>query len=178
MKRFFAFVWNVIFTSGVLLPLHSLVMELLTHACAAEFFDPIPTWQHVVLVSLMPVGLALLWVAKNLKRTFTRADAPPAESPQVWDQLARHAVFTEVMAAFQGRDRVPEAQAQKAAQHQLVTPYSGAVVLETQAQYDRVGLKPVDGSTTPQIPPNGAPEHSRTVLLMLGLMSLLGRRRR
>ena len=114
---------------------------------------------------------------KSLKRVFNHVSAAPTDAPQVWDQLARHAVFTEVMAAFQGRDHVPEAQAQKAAQHQLVTPYSGAVVLETQAQYDRAGLKPVDGSTTPQIP-SGVPEPSRTLLLMFGLVGLLARRRR
>lgn len=114
---------------------------------------------------------------KSLKRIFNHVSAAPTDAPQVWDQLARHAVFTEVMAAFQGRDRVPEAQAKKAAQHQLVTPYSGAVVLETQAQYNRAGLKPVDGSTTPQIP-SGVPEPSRALLLLLGLTGLLARRRR
>lgn len=114
---------------------------------------------------------------KSLKRVFSHVSAAPSDALQVWDQLARHAVFTEVMAAFQGRDHVPEAQAQKAAQHQLVTPYSGAVVLETQAQYDRAGLKPVDGSTTPQIP-SGVPEPSRALLLLLGLTGLLARRRR
>jgi hypothetical protein len=114
----------------------------------------------------------------SASRKYRRVDQAPADAQQVWEQLARHAVFTEVMAAFQGRDRVPEAQAQKAAQHQLVTPYSGAVVLETQAQYDRAGLKPVDGSTTPQIPTTGAPEPSRTLLLMLGLALMVNRRRR
>ncbi|MBL9130407.1 MAG: PEP-CTERM sorting domain-containing protein [Verrucomicrobiaceae bacterium] len=110
-------------------------------------------------------------------RRYTRADEVPTEGVKVWEQLARHAVFTEVMAAFQGRDRVPEAQAKRAAQHQLVTPYSGAVVLETQAQYDRAGLKPVDASTTPEIPA-GAPEPSRVLLMLLGVAALLMRRRR
>ena len=122
--------------------------------------------------------LASMTASSSATRKYSRADQAPADAPQVWEQLARHAVFTEVMAAFRGRDRVPEAQAQKAAQHQLVTPYSGAVVLETQAQYDRAGLKPVDGSTTPQIPTSGAPEPSRMLLLMIGILSLMGRRRR
>ena len=122
--------------------------------------------------------LECLTTSSSAARKYHRVDQAPTDAPQVWEQLARHAVFTEVMAAFRGRDRVPEAQAQKAALHQLVTPYSGAVVLETQSQYDRAGLKPVDGSTTPQIPTTGAPEPSRMLLLMVGLMSLLGRRRR
>jgi hypothetical protein len=122
--------------------------------------------------------LESMTASSSASRKYSRADQAPADAPQVWEQLARHAVFTEVMAAFRGRDRVPEVQAQKAAQHQLVTPYSGAVVLETQAQYDRAGLKPVDGNTTPQIPTSGAPEPSRTLLLIMGLIGLVGRRRR
>lgn len=107
----------------------------------------------------------------------SRAATPPPDGREVWDQLARHAVFREVMAVFQGRDRVPEDQAKRAAQHQLVTPYSGAVVLETQQQYDRAGLKPVDASSTPQIPTNATPEPSSLLLLVLGLLALNRRRR-
>jgi hypothetical protein len=33
-----------------------------------------------------------------------------------------------------------------------VTPISGAVVLETQAQYDQFGLRPVEAGTVPTIP--------------------------
>ena len=36
--------------------------------------------------------------------------------------------------------------------NQIVTRVSGAVVLETQAQYDQFGLKPVDANTVPTIP--------------------------
>jgi len=108
----------------------------------------------------------------------SRAATPPTDGKEVWDQLARHVVFREVMAFFQGRDRVPEDQAKRAAQHQLVTPYSGAVVLENQQQYDRAGLKPVDANSTPQIPSTAAtPEPSSLLLLVLGLL-MLNRRRR
>jgi hypothetical protein len=107
----------------------------------------------------------------------SRSATPPADGKEVWDQLARLAVFREVMAVFQGRDRVPEDQAKKAAQHQLVTPYSGAVVLENKQQYDRAGLKPVDAGSTPQIPTSAAPEPSSLVLLVLGLLALNRRRR-
>lgn len=41
---------------------------------------------------------------------------------------------------------------QLAARYQLVTPVSGAVVLETQAQYQRAGLSPVDPATVPTVP--------------------------
>lgn len=39
-----------------------------------------------------------------------------------------------------------------AARYQLVTPVSGAVVLETAEQYKQTGLKPVDPATVPTIP--------------------------
>lgn len=107
----------------------------------------------------------------------SRAMSPPADGKEVWDQAARHAVFREVMAVFQGRDRVPGDQAKRAAQHQLVTPYSGAVVLENQQQYDRAGLKPVDAGSTPQIPTNATPEPSSLLLLVLGLLAMNRRRR-
>jgi hypothetical protein len=51
----------------------------------------------------------------------------------------------------QGKDW--EEQASKiATRYQLVTPVSGAVVLETQAQYDQAGLQPVAPGTVPTIP--------------------------
>lgn len=48
-----------------------------------------------------------------------------------------------------------------AAEYQLVTPVSGAVVLENQEQYKRAGLQPVDAGSVPTIP---EPE---TVLLIV-----------
>ena len=39
-----------------------------------------------------------------------------------------------------------------AARYQLVTPVTGAVVLETEQQYRENGLKPVDAGTVPTIP--------------------------
>ncbi len=112
------------------------------------------------------------------KARISRSVTAPTDGKEVWDQLARNAVFREVMAAFQGRDRVPADQAKRAALHQLVTPYSGAVVLENKQQYDRAGLKPVDEGSTPQIPSQGTPEPSRVLLVMIGLAALFLRRRR
>ena len=70
---------------------------------------------------------------------------------------ARH--FTEAM--------------QLAVRYQLVTPVSGAVVLETQAQYERAGLQPAPPESVPTVP-----EPSAGVLLLLGVMLLAARRRR
>jgi hypothetical protein len=47
---------------------------------------------------------------------------------------------------------------------QLVTPVSGAVVLETKAQYQAAGLTPVDPLTTPAI----VPEPETWALMVVG----------
>jgi hypothetical protein len=60
-----------------------------------------------------------------------------------------------------------------ALQLQLVTPVSGAVVLETQEQYDRHNLAPIDPATAPTIPEPGA-----ALLLAFGGAWLGGRRLR
>jgi len=53
-----------------------------------------------------------------------------------------------------------------AAQHHLVTPVSGAVVLETDADYSRAGLTPPDAAAVPTIP-----EPSTWVLLIVAALA-------
>lgn len=48
---------------GVVLPLITLGIELTTHMCAGAFFDPIPTWWHVLLVASVPLANFLVWRA-------------------------------------------------------------------------------------------------------------------
>ncbi len=73
-----------------------------------------------------------------------------------------------------GQRQVGEA-VEWAGRWQLVTPVSGAVVLETRAQYAAAGLKPVDPLTTPQV----VPEPQTWLLMALGLGLLMwGSRRR
>jgi hypothetical protein len=55
--------------------------------------------------------------------------------------------------------------ARLAARHQLVTPVSGAVVLETAAQFAEAGLTPADPATVPLVP-----EPEPWLLLLLGIM--------
>jgi len=66
-----------------------------------------------------------------------------------------------------------EAAATLAAQNQLVTPLTGAVVLETKAQYDQHNLKPTDPKTVPTIP---EPRHLMLVALVIVLLYLKYRR--
>lgn len=48
---------------GVVLPSITLGIELATHMCAGAFFDPIPTWWHVLLVAFVPLANLLVWRA-------------------------------------------------------------------------------------------------------------------
>jgi hypothetical protein len=94
----------------------------------------------------------------------------------VWDHLARAAVFDEVMKGYQS-GAAAEGLAALGAQHHLVTPVSGAVVLETLEQYRAAGLDPGDPNASPKIP-LGIPEPSRSLLVMMGIACLILRRRR
>jgi hypothetical protein len=92
----------------------------------------------------------------------------------VWDQLARawaaDAVENPTVVMTDA------ARAELAARYQMVTPFSGAVVLETQAQYDEFGLTPADGDATPHVP--NVPEPSSSLLVILATAAALMRRKR
>ncbi len=91
--------------------------------------------------------------------------------------LARLWAGGEVLRLMQARGTEERAQAiALASAYQIVTPVSGAVVLETQAQYDQAGLKPADPSKVPTIP---EPEVWLLVFAVSGLLAWqLWRRRR
>jgi len=59
---------------------------------------------------------------------------------------------------------------QLAERYQLVTPLSGAVVLETKAQYDRAGLKPAEPASVPVVP-----EPQTWMLMLLALVMFVPR---
>jgi hypothetical protein len=82
--------------------------------------------------------------------------------------LARLWAFEEILRLISAR-KIDQAL-ELAGLYQLVTPVSGAVVLETKAQYQAAGLKPVDAESVPAVP-----EPSTWVLLSLGALLLAGR---
>lgn len=85
------------------------------------------------------------------------------------DHIARLWAADQVAAAAQtGKPERREAATLLAQRYQLVTPLTGAVVLETRQQYADAGLEPVAPGTVPTIP---EPE---TWMLMFLVLSLLG----
>ena len=48
---------------GVILPAITIVFEWFTGISADVLFDPIPTWFHIVIVTLVPIGNGWLWLA-------------------------------------------------------------------------------------------------------------------
>ena len=68
-----------------------------------------------------------------------------------------------------GDDKSSDAAMKLASSYKIVTPLTGAVVLETQEQYRRAGLEPVNPGTVPTIP---EPEEW---LLMLSALLILSR---
>jgi hypothetical protein len=53
--------WGMRFLFGVLLPVGTLILELLTHMCSQVLFDPIPGWLEVVAVAVVPLANAIAW---------------------------------------------------------------------------------------------------------------------
>jgi hypothetical protein len=79
------------------------------------------------------------------------ADSPGGKETS--SHLARLWANDEVARLMTSQEKdANERAVQVAAQYQLVTPVSGAVVLETAQQYDKAGLQPVEAGTVPTIP--------------------------
>ena len=104
-----------------------------------------------------------------------RSDVEPAEGKGVWDQLARYLAFGEVMDRYLAGEK-GGAGTDMAASYQLVTPFSGAVVLETVEQFKAAGLEAVGAATAAAVPVIQEP--SSAVLLILSFMALVLRRSR
>jgi len=52
-----------LFIAGVIMPVISITVEAATHICAEEFFDPIPTAWHLLLVIFVPLAQLQVWFA-------------------------------------------------------------------------------------------------------------------
>jgi hypothetical protein len=94
------------------------------------------------------------WSGTASRYVVTRAKAPRghvADAMESSNHLARLWANDEVKRMIATRAK-PEDTIKLAASYQLVTPVTGAVVLETKEQYERAGLEPVNSNTVPTIP--------------------------
>lgn len=99
--------------------------------------------------------------------------AAMAEGERTSDHLARLWANDEVARLI--RAGFTSEAVELAQRYQLVTPVSGAVVLETQQQYAAAGLQPVPEGTVPTIP---EPEEWALILIALGALAYAILRRR
>lgn len=88
------------------------------------------------------------------------------DSQQTSSHLARLWAFDETRRLIAAKQT--DAAVKLAAAYQLVTPVSGAVVLETSEQYQRAGLEPVPPNSVPTIP-----EPEEWLLMFVALAVLL-----
>ena len=125
--------------------------------------------------SLRPLLQQLLAGGREEQFIWKRSATPPEGIPETSDQLARWWAADQIREASREQTPDPEKVA-FAAKYQIVTAFSGAVVLETAEQYARHGLKPVDAKTTPSIP--AVPEPSVPLLVLLSALLGLWHRKR
>jgi hypothetical protein len=107
---------------------------------------------------------ALQW---NIKRE-RQLVRPMSNEALTSSHLARLWAFEQVRQIASVPERRDTAIAM-ARTYQLVTPVSGAVVLETKAQYDEAGLEPVKPGSVPTIPEPETWAMLAVVLIMLGV---------
>jgi len=113
---------------------------------------------------------------KTLAIERTRGAAEPApSSPKGSAHVARLWAFGRAVELSRSGQQAGRDEAVKlAAGYHLVTPVTGAVVLENQQQYDEAKLKPADADSVPSIP---EPETWALMLIAMGLALWVARRR-
>jgi hypothetical protein len=145
-----------------------------------EKLDEFPSVQALHLLGSLEQQLqrlAATWSGQNkpLSLARERSSAQPSVTEDTREtsfHLARLWARDEIMRLRSAR-KLTEAL-ELAARYQLVTPLSGAVVLETAEQFRETGLEPADPATVPAIPEPG------TWALLLGgllVLALAARRR-
>lgn len=137
----------------------------------AEKLDSFRTFRNVRALTLS--GMLRSWSGNSPALAFQRDVIPAGEIPSDAIRADRHVARLWALDEVQRLAQKPDkSDAQKlAVAAQLVTPVSGAVVLETQAQYDRHGLSAVDPASVPIVPEPGS-----AVLLLGGALCIALRR--
>lgn len=116
------------------------------------------------------------WSGRLSPLVATRAKVgvlPEGLGPEGSDHLVRLWARDEVERLSTGAEETSTEALTLATRWQLVTPVSGAVVLETREQYEQAGLEPADPKSVPGVPEPGMV----TVALLAAAAAGLGRRR-
>jgi len=101
---------------------------------------------------------------------------PSDHAEKTSDHLARLWAFDEIGRLISaGKKEARNEAMELALQYRLVTPFTGAVVLETDRDYQRAGLKPPAPKTVPSIP---EPETWALMFIALCALGWLVTRRR
>lgn len=126
-----------------------------------------------------------VWVLPEPVEPLALAD--PSAVPVRRDGAARHEDNVRIAHALESAWREAgagknagaaiEAMRQRAIAQQLVTPLTGAVVLETAAQYEANGLEPIDPETAPTFSAIPEPADLVFFLSLFALLAMLLRRR-
>jgi hypothetical protein len=104
-----------------------------------------------------------------------QAGTQPATSPgKTSDHLVRLWARDEVLRLLPSPEGKPDDAIAIAGRYRLVTPVSGAVVLETAQQYEQAGLTPGQPGQVPTIP---EPETWALVAIALATVAYAARRR-
>jgi hypothetical protein len=122
------------------------------------------------------------WLAvlgsSNAIYSYAREAVDSTHMPGADEKASTHIVrlwaYDEIMRLLSQQNHDARSKAiQLATKYQLVTPVSGAVVLENQAQYDQAGLEPVEPGSVPTIP---EPETWAMLIIALVLLTIVVRR--
>lgn len=92
--------------------------------------------------------------------------------PKAGADLVRLYALDQIRADLADGKPGNDAAVSLAMKHHLVTPVSGAVVLETQQQYNEAGLEPVDSNDVPNVPEPGV----LALFIFAALLVFFGRR--
>lgn len=126
-------------------------------------------------------GSGATGVQWKLERLPVALDAPaPAGLVPTRPELAKLKAHEEILAAISSPDAEAQhdAIAQKAIAYKLVTPVSGAIVMETREDYLHNGLKPPEDEAINQVAQGGTvPEPSTLLMILLGTGVLFGMRK-
>ena len=143
----------------------------------AEDLEGVPHFECLSVIGTVEETLS--YVGANFRssdtlREYTLVEAgeqgatAPTMAAAASENLVRLALFESVRAAIRSGDRHErEAAALLAAENRLVTPLSGAVVLETRQQYLRHGLAPPPGTPESRVP--AVPEPHEWALIAVAL---------